>query len=444
MPTADLAAGAPPLSAAQGRLAQLAALGVLVHAAFLPISIAGMQIGLGVALAALVGLGLTGQRVWARSRLDLPCLVLAGAAVASLGLGALGGSPPVGWHEATLWRAILAPIVLLSALEAQAAAGDAAGPRRLALAALGVWAAAALVPGALAWPQFWAGFDPLYAMGLRRAPVQAVVPIYPERFAAVGFFRWYTRLAHNLMPPLCLAAALALHAPLRPRLRGLLAASSLVAAAAVVLTLSRAAWVGLLLALVLITVLHPSVRRWAAPLALAAALAMLLHPGVRARLAYLAVPSANDDRLEIWRVCRAVIADHPLTGVGWGNFPQRSAPYYQRLAPENLLKGRSWCHDGFLTAWAEGGPLLALALAIYWALLLAAFWRWQRGAREGLARGAAVGGLAAVVTAFANGLAHDLPYASEAMFGLGFGLAIAAALVRDAGAGARGYDAPPR
>ena len=60
-------------------------------------------------------------------------------------------------------------------------------------------------------------------------------------------------------------------------------------------------------------------------------------------------------------MCRAVIADHPLTGVGWGTYPQRSLPYFERLAPGNLLKGRSWCHDGFLTAWAELRIVLEMA-----------------------------------------------------------------------------------
>lgn len=432
-----IAPPSPGLGTLQRGLERVAALGVLAHALFLPISIAGMQIGLGFAAGALVALRLTGRRVWARSALDLPCLLLSGAAVASLGLGALAGSPPVGWHEATLWRSLLSPIVVLSALEVGRGRPeeDPGGVRRLALAALGVWAAASLLPSCIAWPQYWTGVDPLHALGLRAQAVHAVVPVYKGRYAAVGFFRWYQRLAHNLIPPLSVAAAVALQGRVAPRLRALLALASLAAAAAVVLSMSRLAWGSLVLAALVLAVLGARVRRWAVALVLAGSMAMMLHPGVRVRLGALAAPGINDDRKAIWNVCRAMVADHPLTGVGWGNLPQRSLPYYERISPWYPL--HAWCHDSFFTAWAEGGPLLFAALVGFWALLLRAFWRWRRSGGDQLARAAATGALAALAAMLANSLAHDILYSSEAMYGLGFALAVAAALARS-GAPAHG------
>jgi len=447
-------------------LARLAAFAVLAHALFVPISVAGMQIALGFAIAALVGLRLTGVKVWARSALDLPCLALSGAAVVSLGLGALAGSPPVGWHEATLWRAILAAPVVFSAIQVGGTQGDgplsplsgeragergrspwdfASSPRSLALTALTVWAAAALVPSAIAWAQYWTGFDPLHALGLRAHPVSATVPIYPGRYAAVGFFRWYQRLAHDLLPPLCVAAAVALHGGLRSRwLRLLLGGSALAAAAAVVLTLSRAAWVTLALAGFVMAMSGARARRrWALLLVLVGCLAMLLHPGVRVRLAHLVTPDATGDRARIWGVCRAVVADRPLTGVGFGNLPRRSVPYWERLAPDYPL--RAWCHDSFFSAWAEGGPLLFAALVAFWVLLARAFLRWRRDGDE-LGRAAALGALAALAAMAANSLAHDILYSSEAMYALGFALAVAAALARPgtiaARSGERGSASP--
>lgn len=420
----------PRLSMLQRGLTRVAALGVLAHALFLPISIAGMQIGLGFAAGALVALRLTGRRVWARSALDVPCLLLSGAAVASLGLGALAGSLPVGWHEATLWRSILSPIVVLCALEvARGRPGeeDPTAVNRLALAALGVWAVASLLPSAIAWAQFWTGFDPLHALGLRKTAVQAVVPVYKGHFAAVGFFRWYQRLAHNLIPPLCVAAAVALQGKTTPRLRALLGLASLAAAAAVVLSMSRLAWGSLVLAALVLAVIGARVRRRAVAFVLVASMAMLLHPGVRVRLGNLAQPGINHDRDDIWSICRAIVERYPLTGVGWGNLPRRTAAYYDRI-PYPLP--RAWCHDSFFTAWAEGGPLLFLALLGFWALLLRGFWRWRRAASDDLARAAATGALAALVAMLANSLAHDILYSSEAMYGLGFALAVAAALAR--------------
>ena len=436
MPEAPAAPGdapsTPRLAALQRGLRWLARLGVIVHAAFLPISIAGMQIGLGVSLGALVALRVSGRRAWAHSPLDLPCLLLVGCAIVSLGLGALGGSPPVGWHEATLWRSILSPLVVLSAIEVEGgrAAGDRGASRRLALQVLGVWAAASLLPSALAWVQYWTGFDPLYAMHLRAAPVHGTVPIYPGRFAAVGFFHWYQRLAHNLLPPLCVAAAVAVYGRVAGRLRALLIGASIAAAAAIVLTLSRAAWATLVLAAIVIVVLLSRSRGWAIAAVVVASTAMAINPGVRVRIEALRVPGDNDDRKFIWEVCREVIGDHPLTGVGWGNLPRRSIPYYDRVTPWGGM--RAWCHDSFLSAWAEGGPLLFVALAAFWALLLRAFWRVRRSS-DPLARAAGAGALAALAAMLANSLVHDILYASEDVYALGFALAVAMALARSGG-----------
>src|SRR5205814_1104644 len=67
---------------------RVARAGLLVFAAFLPISIAGMQVGLGASLIALVAARLGGRRTWARSPLDLPVIALCGAALASLAFAA--------------------------------------------------------------------------------------------------------------------------------------------------------------------------------------------------------------------------------------------------------------------------------------------------------------------------------------------------------------------
>jgi O-antigen ligase len=197
---------------------------------------------------------------------------------------------------------------------------------------------------------------------------------------------------------------------------------------AVVFTLSRMAWLSLVVGVVVIVVnVAGRARRWAVGAVLVASLAMLLHPGVQTRLRWSSVSGINDDRKAIWSVCRAVVSDHPLTGVGWGNFPKRALPYYERLAPPDGM--RAWCHDAFFSAWAEGGPVLFGALVAFWVLLLRAFWR---GARSGDATGraAAAGALAALVAMLLNSLVHDIFYSSEAVYGLGFALGIAAALAR--------------
>ena len=432
-------AGMPTETAARRWLARLAFAGLCVHAAFLPLSIAGMQIGLGLSLAALLALALLGRRTWAHGPLDVPLLALAGAALLSIAVAWAAGSPPVGWHEATLWKSALSPLVVLSALSlTQPGAGEGGeAARRRALLALSIWAVFSLAPSALAWVQHYTAFDPLYALGLRPRPRLALAPRAPGRWAAMGFFPWYQRLAHNLTPPLLLAAALALHGGLPRRRRLLLGVAAAAAAAAVGLTMSRAAWVALAAgAGVLALAAGRRLARLALPAAAAVALALvLLNPSLRERLSHAADPRENADRGTIWEVCAAVVKDHPLAGVGFGNLPRRSLPYYQRLAPHYPL--RAWCHDAFFSAWAEGGPILLGGLLLYWGGLIRAFVRRRRQAPSGpdgaLARAAAAGALAGLVAMLLNSLAHDIFYASETMYGLGFALGIAAGLSRGEG-----------
>ena len=413
----------------RGRLRQAAVAALAVHAAFLPISSAMMQLTLGALLGALAVLRLAGEPVWARSPLDGPVLVMAGAAVLSVGLAALAGSPPVGFHEPSAFYLLTAPLMVLSALELPGRDGV-ANPdlaRRRALAVLAVWAAAALVPSALAWAQHYWGLDLLNWLGLRRRTIRIPARGWPGRFAAVGFFTWYQRLAHNLTPPLLLAAAVALHGGVSRRARLLLGTAAAAAAAAVLLTVSRSSWLGMAAGGLVLAAASGRLASRAVPLALAvAAAAALATPGLRARLSS-APAAAIADRVPIWRACAAMVRDRPLLGVGYGSGPRRAAPYYDHLLPPDAL--RSSCHDSFLTAWVEGGPLLTAALALYWAGLLRAFWRWRRGA-EGLARAGSAGGLAILAAMFLNSLVHDVLYSTETMLGLGFALGIAAALAR--------------
>jgi hypothetical protein len=418
---------ASPPDRATRALEGLAFVGAAAHALLLPISTAGMQIGLAVALGALLLLAARGRPGWSRSRLDLPVLLLAGGAIFSVAAGWLAGSTPIDWRKSTSWYVVLSPLVLFSAVALPRARG---GPgaedevRRRALWLLGAWALGSFAPSALAWVQYATGFDPLFALGLRDAPVVAPAPMGDGHFAAVGFFRWYTALAHNLLPPLCVAFAVALHGGTPARLRWLLGLAVLGACAAIVLTVSRAAWATLVGGVLLAVLLGGRGWRWALAIGLAAALGAAAHPALRARVAAIGERQAISDRQLIWRVCGEMVRDRPLAGWGWGNVPRASGPYWKRIDPEWKL--HAWCHNSLLTAWTEGGPVLAVALTGYWALLVAAFWRWRRGG--GLSLAAAAGALAALAATLVNSLVHDVFHSSESALALGFAIAMAAAI----------------
>lgn len=417
-------------------LARAAVAGVVAHAAFLPISIAGMQIGLAVAGGAAAVLWALGERP-PLARLALPVLLLAGAAVASIGLAWLAGMPPRSgavFH----WRYLLTPLAVALALEAGAPGRDPAVPRRRALLVIAVWSATALAPSLFAWVQVRTGIDPMHALGLRpnslppphRLPF---APGYPDRFPVVGFFSWYTRLAHALTPIAILAGTLAALAPLARRTRALLGSAALATGAAVVLTGARSAWAGLALAALTVAAasVAPRVRRLALAGSLAGALAAApIVPAAWRWLEESRSTAGGNGRATIWAVCTDVIRDHPLTGVGYGALPRWAAPYWDRRDPDFGVQ--AWCHDALLTAVAEGGPLLGGALVAWFALVAAAFarWRWEGDA---LARAGAVAGLAVLVALAVNSLVHDVFWSSEPALAFGCAIGVAAVLARPRG-----------
>ena len=419
----EIAEPVVPRPGVEAALRLVARAGLYVHAAFLPISIAGMQIGLGITVLALVGLRLTGRRVWARSELDLPLLGFCCAAILSI---VLSWSVAGGAGNAVLFRTFLSPLLILSALEL---APDRAAARRETFRLLAIWAVAALLPSLLAWVQHYRGLDPLFELGLRVKEIKPLAPLDPGRYAATGFFTWYQRLAHNLTPPLCVLSGLVMHGALLRRQRLAAAAVALAVAAAVVLSFARSAWYGLVAAAVVLVFFagRKVALRLAAAGAVAAALLVVLNPGVRARVASTFDTRRNNDCLHIWEVCATVVAEHPVAGVGFGNFPAVAEPIYWQLYPKASV--RAWCHNSFFSTYAEGGLLLMLALTVFFVGTGGAFWRWSRTS-DPPGRAAAAGALAALVAMFVNALAHDLIYASESMYGFGFALGVAAALAR--------------
>ncbi len=429
--------------AASAALARVAHAGVVVHAATLSVSLSITQIALGAALGAVLLAWAAGDRPFARAPIVVPVLVLTGVAALSVPVAWATGIPPVSLFRATLWKTFLSPLVVLWALALPVPGEDADAPRRRALAALGAWAASALLVGAVAAVQPWTGFDPLYAIGLRdhALRVTAERAAWPDHFHAVGFFGWYALLPQTLIPPLALALALALAAPVPRRLRVLLAAAAVAAAAASLLSLTRVAWIGLG-AVLAVLVAGAGLRRARAVAAAAVAAAAIaaLVPGIRQRLAGGVTLQANADRELIWRVCADVLRDHPA-GVGVGNFGAVAGPYFDRLAP--WFVARAGCHDAPLMFLVEGGAPLALAAAAYWLLLARAFLRARR-AGDALGRAAALGGLAALAGAFANGLFHDTFQSSDVAYAMGFPIAAAWVIARrDRGLAPSPSPAPP-
>ena len=378
--------------------------GLIGHACFLPISIAGTQIALGVAAAGLL-LDLPKPL---RSPLDWPALAFVLAAAGSDLLS------PYGWPQlaaATLWRALLGFFIVFHGL------GKAGDPRRAALRLLDCVSASIALAALVALLQYRTGFDPLHALRLRPEALWVEAPGVPGRFGAMGFFTSRLTFGHVLTILLAFAAGALAAGGLRRRGAWLVAAATALGVAAVGVTFDRAAWLALGAAAIVIAAFsgRPARRALAAALG-ALVLAAALQPAIRARFTSGFSSSANSDRVFIWSRALEIIRDHPLHGVGFANYPEICGRYYDRVDPGFFM--RTWAHNLELSSLAEMGPLGLAALAwLLGAVLLALV----RGVRR--AEPFALGGLAAVSAWLVIAQVHDVLYDTKVMYALWFAVA---------------------
>jgi O-antigen ligase len=176
---------------------------------------------------------------------------------------------------------------------------------------------------------------------------------------------------------LAIPAAVALSLRGRLAVRVLMGAMAVSALVGLMLTLSRTSLVGTAVALAVLTLI-PEFRKVAAVAIAALAVFTLVNfkalqesqqvAVVTHRLATLGRSQAvgSDPRLQIYRKTPAMVADHPVFGVGAGNY-SLAARRYGILDPENQPYDHA--HNVPLTIAAELG-LLGLAVFVWFAFAL--------------------------------------------------------------------------
>lgn len=390
--------------------------GLFGHAAFLCVSIAGMQIALGVAAAGLALHAVLGFRP-RRTPLDLPLVAFAAVALLSDALSKYG---PPALISATLWRAAVGFWIVSQGLRI-AREPARRGLQLLFAAACGLCAAS--IVGLI---QHRSGVDIVHLMHLRAVPRMVAAPGVEGRYAAVGFFISRLTFANGAAVIAALLAGVAAAGGLRGRslwaALGALALSLLAIAAA----FDRAAWLGLIAAaaVILITARRrsPWVRLGLFASVVLAAAALALHPGVRARFRSAFDVEGNRDRVFLWSRAVEIIRDHPFLGVGFANYPRAQRPYYDRIDPTFPM--RTWAHNTELSLLAETGPLGLLALL--W-LAVATFLALRRRLPAPLA----VGALAACAAIAVIGQVHDVLYDTKVMYPVWFAIALGLSTPRD-------------
>jgi O-antigen ligase len=351
-------------------------------AASAPLSISGMEIGVG-ALAVLAAAGI--GRSWSVMR-RTPLDGVLGLFFGVLVLSTLAEGHVLkaeGWGR--YWVALTYFVVFWWLRDRDHA-------RRLAL-----WVVmAGGVAGAYGILQHFTGVDwyrALLGQATRAQPRIAGA----AGFAVVGFFRNYLTYAHAMIFPLAWAGAFA-------------AAGSIMAAVAAVLLVfavifstARGVWLAGIAGGVLLASL--SGRRGVLLLGVVAVVAVVAV-GWSAGLREQAAPifTANPEstaRLAIWRANLDIVHDHPLLGLGFGRYKGPAIPYYDRH-PE--ADRRSHAHSNVLQMAAEAGLIGLAAFCLVFAVIL------RRGfAAIGTARGpdewaTTVGACTGIVTFLLAGL----------------------------------------
>ncbi len=143
----------------------------------------------------------------------------------------------------------------------------------------------------------------------------------------------------------------------------------------VLLTLTRAVWVGAALAVVATALAVPALRRWTI------ALGVVVAAGVA--LAYTAIPGLADlvsqrsgSELPVWDryntnwAAVRMLFEHPLTGIGWHESAERMPEYVRQGADYPVTPGSQdiEVHNVFLSRFAE----LGVAGAFLWCSALVA------------------------------------------------------------------------
>jgi O-antigen ligase len=147
-------------------------------------------------------------------------------------------------------------------------------------------------------------------------------------------------------------------------------------AAGLVFTLSRGALVGLVVGIAFLAWTEPRARR-AIALSMIVGAAIAVSFAATHRADWLTAVSAKDrvasenvqTRLELWHAAAIMAAEHPLLGVGPGNFPSEVAGVTGQPLGERTFVA----HDAYLEVAAEfgiGGLIAFLAfLAMQWSRL---------------------------------------------------------------------------
>ncbi|OGS39612.1 MAG: hypothetical protein A2506_05710 [Elusimicrobia bacterium RIFOXYD12_FULL_66_9] len=235
-------------------------------------------------------------------------------------------------------------------------------------------AALTLEPEAPLWPAFASGFALAAAVGIAQSAflpsdgtstiLRAHAYVHPVTygeqmaFAALGGLCWLRR-------------------PSTPDTRAWRWAMvvTILCAAALALSQTRAALLAICLGSIAVAILEPRLRRWAAAAialgSLSAIAGHLNRYGTESAATF--IPREQQTRLALWHGAWRMFRDHPWTGVGPGHFRTQFTSYFSGTIENQSPWGTA--HNLYLHQAAERGLVGVAALAGLFAVLLWRSWR---------------------------------------------------------------------
>jgi len=364
--------GAEPTWARVLRLA-----GLYLHAALVPVTIAGAQVAMGLLLVgAVLSAIATGRR---RLTPDPLAPVLGLFVLVKLVAALLSDDVSRGLDAMTGDWTVLFYLVLRQSLR------DGGEARR----ALVVFSGAIGVAGLYAVIQHVHGWDFVRSRALEPSG---------ERFLATGFFGHHLTYAGVELIGFGVALGAIFATTGRERLR--FGAIALLAALGLVVSYSRTGWLGMIAAFGVPALL---VGRRAlvgiAGLGVAGAVATLLSPTLRERAATLG-DLANLPRMRLWQTAVDIFRDHPVLGAGPGAW-RDLFPLY-RVAGEYKNTGHP--HNDVLNQLVQVGVIGVAAWLAIWARLAALLLRARHAGSGTPARLGMLAGLTALAGFLVGGL----------------------------------------
>jgi O-antigen ligase len=359
--------------------------GFLLLALFIPFSIAGANFGLGFATL--------GWLLWLASTRRLPArpdatawaaLLLVIAAVPSVLMSENGARAFRDWWS--YWELLI--MFLVGAHIARV------GVREKAVAVL---AASSAIACAVAFVQ--------------RAGGLHIGPLHIGAEHRVGGTLFTMTFAGILYLLVSFNAALAVSGAAR-RFRAWLTLAVVLQFAALLLTMTRGAWIAVLVGLAAAALL---LRSRALAIAGAAAFAALLafstlygrDQGRTIAVQEFATSEADRNvstRLVLWDMSWQMFREHPFLGVGMGDYSIEA----ERLLAQRQVRTTVDAHNVFLQVLATRGLVGFIPFAGFFAVLIASLWKsMRRAARGSLARHYAAGALAATLALLAGSLTEN-------------------------------------